>query len=94
MGTRKKFTPEELKHLRAPPCTPRVTADSISRSRYYNWINSQRARENREEQDRAAFAQILEAYRFRGYAIVGGGLACPGLLYRCGPSGLFRRYGL
>ena len=30
MGTRKKFTPEELKHLRANPYTLRVTADSIS----------------------------------------------------------------
>ena len=29
-GTRKKFTPEELKHLRANPYTLRVTADSIS----------------------------------------------------------------
>lgn len=40
----------------------------VSRSGYYNWITSQRARELREERDRAAFAQILEAYRFRGYA--------------------------
>ena len=30
MGTRKKFTPEELKHLRANPYTLRTTADSIS----------------------------------------------------------------
>ena len=30
MGTRKKFTPEELKHLRANPYTLRATADSIS----------------------------------------------------------------
>ena len=30
MGTRKKFTPEELKHLRANPYTLRVTPDSIS----------------------------------------------------------------
>ena len=40
----------------------------VSRSGYYNWASSQRARELREEKDRAAFAQILEAYRFRGYA--------------------------
>ena len=30
MGTKKKFTPEELKHLQANPYTLRVTADSIS----------------------------------------------------------------
>lgn len=30
MATRKKFTPEELKHLRANPYTLRATADSIS----------------------------------------------------------------
>ena len=30
MGTRKKFTPEELKHLRANPYTLRATPDSIS----------------------------------------------------------------
>ena len=30
MGTKKKFTPEELKHLQANPYTLRVTANSIS----------------------------------------------------------------
>ena len=30
MGTKKKFTPEDLKHLQANPYTLRVTADSIS----------------------------------------------------------------
>lgn len=40
----------------------------VSRSGYYNWMSSQRARELREERDRAAFEQILAAYRFRGYA--------------------------
>ncbi len=30
MGTKKKFTPEELKHLQANPYTLRATADSIS----------------------------------------------------------------
>ena len=40
----------------------------VSRSGYYNWMGSERTRETREEQDRMAFEQILEAYRFRGYA--------------------------
>lgn len=40
----------------------------VSRSGYYSWTSSQRARELREEQDLAAFATILDAYRFRGYA--------------------------
>ncbi len=30
----------------------------VSRSGYYNWMSSQRARELREERDRAAFEQI------------------------------------
>ena len=30
MGTREKFTPEKLKHLRANPYTQRATPDSIS----------------------------------------------------------------
>ena len=40
----------------------------VSRSGYYNWINSAAHREQREEQDRADFEKILEAYKFRGYA--------------------------
>ena len=40
----------------------------VSRSGYYNWINSRWTRERREKQDRMAFKQILEASRFRGYA--------------------------
>ena len=40
----------------------------VSRSGYYNWVRSEKNREFREAKDRAAFEQILEAYRFRGYA--------------------------
>ena len=40
----------------------------VSRSGYYNWVCSEKNRELRETKDRAAFEQILEAYRFRGYA--------------------------
>lgn len=40
----------------------------VSRSGYYNWMGSERTREAREEQDRAAFEQILQSHRFRGYA--------------------------
>ena len=40
----------------------------VSRSGYYNWVRSEKNRELREAKDRAAFKQILEAYRFRGYA--------------------------
>lgn len=40
----------------------------VSRSGYYNWVNSERARELREQKDREDFERILEAYRFRGYA--------------------------
>ena len=40
----------------------------VSRSGYYNWVCSERARETREQKDRADFERILEAYRFRGYA--------------------------
>ena len=35
---------------------------------YYNWVRSERARETREQRDRADFEWILEAYRFRSYA--------------------------
>ena len=38
----------------------------VSRSGYYNWVRSEKKRELREAKDRAAFEQILEAYRFRG----------------------------
>ena len=40
----------------------------VSRSGYYNWVNSAKSREKREEQDKADFELILEAYKFRGYA--------------------------
>lgn len=39
----------------------------VSRSGYYNWVNSADVREWHELQDRADFEIILEAYRFRGY---------------------------
>ena len=34
----------------------------VSRSGYYNWVRSERARETREQKDRADFERILEAY--------------------------------
>ncbi len=40
----------------------------VSRSGYYAWAKAARARRNRGDQDKADFALILEAYRFRGYA--------------------------
>ncbi len=39
----------------------------VSRSGYYNWLNSEGKREERELLDRADFALILEAYNYRGY---------------------------
>ena len=39
----------------------------VSRSGYYRWEATAEQREKREEQDRADFALILEAYNFRGY---------------------------
>ena len=39
----------------------------VSRSGYYRWEAAAEQREKREEQDRADFALILEAYNFRGY---------------------------
>ena len=44
----------------------------VSRSGYYNWVRSEKNRELREAKDRAAFEQILEAYRFRGYHLADG----------------------
>ena len=40
----------------------------VSRSGYYGWLKAEETRALREAQDRADFALILEAYRFRGYA--------------------------
>ena len=39
----------------------------VSRSGYYNWVNSADKRTEKEKQDRADFEIILEAYSFRGY---------------------------
>ena len=39
----------------------------VSRSGYYNWLSAAPTRERREEQDRADFDLILQAYSFRGY---------------------------
>jgi len=40
----------------------------VSRSGYYNWIGNADNRQQQENQDKADFDKILEAYRFRGYA--------------------------
>jgi transposase InsO family protein len=40
---------------------------SVSRSGYYNWLHSFGQQCNKEEQDRADFTLILEAYKYRGY---------------------------
>ena len=40
----------------------------VSRSGYYAWIEAAPSREQQEQQDREDFAQVLEAYKFRGYA--------------------------
>lgn len=40
----------------------------VSRSGFYAWINAAPARQEREDNDKADFALILEAYRFRGYS--------------------------
>ena len=39
----------------------------VSRSGYYNWINSEVNRLEKEAQDRKDFELILEAYKYRGY---------------------------
>ena len=39
----------------------------VSRSGYYSWLKAEGARQAREEKDRADFALVLEAYRYRGY---------------------------
>lgn len=39
----------------------------VSRSGYYNWLNSAEKRAERENKDKADFELVLEAYRFRGY---------------------------
>ena len=39
----------------------------VSRSGYYNWLNSAPNRTVREEKDQSDFSIILEAYNYRGY---------------------------
>lgn len=39
----------------------------VSRSGYYNWISSEKARNKKDEQDKKDFELILTAYQFRGY---------------------------
>lgn len=39
----------------------------VSRSGYYRWVNAEAKRDEKEEQDRADFEIILEAYTHRGY---------------------------
>jgi transposase InsO family protein len=40
----------------------------VSRSGYYRWLDGAPVRDMREEQDKADFKQIVEAYNVRGYA--------------------------
>lgn len=40
----------------------------VSRSGYYNWLASEPIRKHRDDQDKANFEIILEAYNHRGYA--------------------------
>ncbi len=40
----------------------------VSRSGYYNWLNNTAKRYNKELQDEADYALILEAYNYRGYS--------------------------
>ena len=39
----------------------------VSRSGYYNWINSKETRQAKELQDQNDFDLILEAFKYRGY---------------------------
>jgi len=39
----------------------------VSRSGYYNWINSENIRIEKEDKDRKDFEIILQAYEYRGY---------------------------
>jgi putative transposase len=40
----------------------------VSRSGYYRWLSAEETRRQREEDDKADFEFILEAYNYRGYA--------------------------
>ena len=42
-------------------------AAGVSRSGYYRYLDTEDDRRQREEQDRADFQKIVDAYRFRGY---------------------------
>ena len=44
------------------------TTAGVSRSGYYYWLSTEEDRKLREEQDKADFELILEAYKFKGYA--------------------------
>jgi len=46
----------------------------VSRSGYYAWLKAEPARREREARDRADFAEILKAYRYRGYDKGGRGI--------------------
>lgn len=46
----------------------------VSRSGYYEWVKAEPLRQIREARDRSDFDQILEAYKFRGYAKGGRGI--------------------
>lgn len=56
----------------------------VSRSGYYNWVRSERARETREQKDQADFERILEVYRFRGYAKGARASTCGCCTWACG----------
>ena len=43
-------------------------AASVSRSGYYRYLETEDIRWQREEQERADFQKIVEAYQFRGFA--------------------------
>lgn len=40
----------------------------VSRSGYYNWVNSEDIRNKKESHDQKSFELILQAYQYRGYA--------------------------
>ena len=73
----------------------------VSRSGYYEWLKAEPLRQKREEQDRADFNKILEAYKYRGYDKGGRGVQMR-LLRRDPPMvmnlkkvyRLMRKYGL
>ena len=46
----------------------------VSRSGYYEWLKAEPARREREGRDEADFAEILKAYRYRGYDKGGRGI--------------------